>query len=176
MLDPAQLLKKAKTSSFYLWILNQVLDRIIPFNKPHGFRILEIGEHDIKTFLPYRRRNKNHIGGMHACAMATLSEFTTGVLLLNSLDLKKYRLILKTLEVDYHYQGRMDAYAHFGMTPEMLEEKVFNPLQSEDSVTLPCEINIHDRQGNHLTTARVFWQIKEWEKVRSRNRKNTQTA
>lgn len=176
MLDPARLLEKAKTSSFYLWILNRVLNRIIPFNQPHGFSILEIGDHYIKTRLPYKRKNKNHIGGLHACALATLSEFTTGALLLNGLDLKKYRIILKTLEVDYHYQGKMDAFAHFEMTPEMLEEQVFKPLQRDDSIILPCEINIHDQQGNHLTTARVFWQIKEWAKVRTKRQQSTQTA
>ena len=35
MTDPAVLLNKAKKSRFYLWLLNQVLSRMIPFNLPH---------------------------------------------------------------------------------------------------------------------------------------------
>ena len=168
MFNLDNLIHKAKSSKFFLWVLNQGLDRMIPFNIPHGFRIIEIRDTFIKTKLPYKRKNKNHIGGLHACALATLSEFTTGVLLLTGLDAKKYRIILKTLEVDYHYQGKMDAFASFRLEPEELKEKVYKPLETEEAVTFPCEVSIHDLKGNHLTTARVYWQIKDWTKVRTR--------
>lgn len=176
MFDPASLIEKAKTSGFYLWILNKVLNRIIPFNLPHGFEILEISDTHIKTKLPFKRKNKNHIGGLHACALATLSEFTTGVMLLTGLDPKRYRLILKTLEVDYHYQGKMDAYASFRTSPEFMQENIFTPLKNTESITLPCEVSIHDKEGNHLTTARVHWQIKEWKRVKTGGKKATQAA
>jgi hypothetical protein len=176
MLDPASLLEKAKTSSFYLWILNKVLDRVIPFNLPHGFRILEISDTHIKTKIPFKRKNKNHIGGLHACALATLSEFTTGALMLTGLDPKKFRLILKNLEVDYLYQGKTDAYATYRLSPEFMEEHIFTPLKSAASVIIPCEVQIHDRMGNHLTTARVHWQIKEWNKVKTGKKASTQAA
>ena len=168
MFNLERLIHKAKSSKFYLWVLNQGLDRMIPFNIPHGFRILEISDTFIKTRLPYKRKNKNHIGGLHACALATLSEFTTGVLLLTGLDPKKYRIILKTLEVDYHYQGKMDAFASFSLSPEILQQNVYTPLEKEESVIFPCEVKIIDGKGNHLTTARVHWQIKEWKRVRTK--------
>jgi hypothetical protein len=41
-------IERAKHSRFYLWLLNVGLLRMIPFNKPHGFRIIEIGTYDIK--------------------------------------------------------------------------------------------------------------------------------
>lgn len=176
MLDPASLLEKAKTSRLYLWILNKALSRTIPFNLPHGFDILEISDTYIKTKIPFKRKNKNHIGGLHACALATLSEFTTGVLMLTGLDPKKYRLILKTLEVDYLYQGKMEAYATYRMSPEFMEEHIFTPLKTEESVIVPCEIQIHDRMGNHLTTARVHWQIKEWKSVKTGKKEPTKAA
>lgn len=176
MLDPASLIAKAKTSGFYLWILNKVLNRIIPFNLPHNFEILEISDTHIKTKLPFKRKNKNHIGGLHACALATLSEFTTGVMLLTGLDPKRYRLILKTLEVDYHYQGKMDAFASFSTTPAFMEEHIFEPLQKAEAVTLPCEVSIFDKEGNQLTTARVYWQIKDWKSVKTGGKKSIQTV
>lgn len=176
MFDPASLLEKAKTSRFYLWILNKALNQIIPFNLPHGFRIMEISDTHIKTKIPFKRKNKNHIGGLHACALATLSEFTTGALLLTGLNPKQYRLILKTLEVDYLYQGKMESFATYRLSPEFMEEHIFTPLKREESVTVPCEVQIHDRMGNHLTTARVYWQIKEWNKVRTGKKESTQAA
>jgi acyl-coenzyme A thioesterase PaaI-like protein len=168
MFDPNTLVEKAKKSAFYLWVLNVALDRMIPFNKPHGFRVKEITDFSIKTLLPYRRKNFNHIRGIHACAMATVSEFTTGFLLISKLDAKKYRLIMQRLEMDYHFQGKMDAYATFSISAEWLEEKIYSPLKTNDAVLVPCEVKIHDEKGNHLTTGTIFWQVKDWAKVKTR--------
>jgi acyl-coenzyme A thioesterase PaaI-like protein len=168
MLDPNTLVEKAKSSSFYRGILNFALDRMIPFNKPHGFKIVEVSDYSLKTLLPYRRKNFNHIRGIHACAMATVSEFTTGFLLISRLDAKKYRLIMQRLEMDYHYQGKMDAFASFAISEEWLQQKIYQPLQQQESVIIPCEVKIHDSQGNQLTTGKVFWQVKDWAKVKTK--------
>ncbi|SKC44779.1 DUF4442 domain-containing protein [Ohtaekwangia koreensis] len=168
MLDPNTILQKAKTSSFYRTILNWSLNRMIPFNKPHDFRILEIGDYHLKTVIPYKRKNFNHIRGLHACALATISEFTTGFLLVSKLDSKKYRLIMQRLEMDYHYQGKMDATATFSISEEWLRQNIYEPLQSQEAVVIICEIKIHDAKGNHLTTGKVYWQIKDWQKVKTK--------
>lgn len=159
---------RAKRSGFHLWVLNLLLDRMIPFNKPHGFRVLHIGDDSIKTIIPYRRRNFNHIRGLHACALATISEFTTGFLLISKLDANKYRLIMQRLEMDYHYQGKMEATAEFSASPEWLQEKIYTPLKTQESVVIICEVKIHDAKGNHLTTGKVHWQIKDWQKVKTK--------
>jgi hypothetical protein len=164
----ASILQRAKASAFYLWLLNQVLNRVIPFNRGHRFRIQQITDDSLVTRLPYITRNFNHIRGLHACALATISEFTTGFMLISKLEPTRYRLIMQRLEMDYHYQGKMDATATFTVTQEWLQEKVFNPLLTQESVLVPCEIKIHDVAGNHLTTGRVYWQIKEWQKVKTK--------
>lgn len=168
MFDPKTVLEKSKTSSFYLKILNWSLSRMIPFNKPHGFRIIEIEDFRIKTLMPYKRSNFNHIRGLHACGLATISEFTTGFLLLSSLDMNKYRIIMQRLEMDYHYQGKIDATAEFTISKEWLEKNVVAPLSTQDAVVVPCEVKIHDVKGNHLTTGKVFWQFKDWSKVKTK--------
>ena len=168
MIDPAKIIEKAKRSSFYLKVLNWSLDRMVPFNKPHGFRIIHISDYSLKTAIPFKKKNFNHIRGLHACALATLSEFTTGFLLVSKLDGKKYRLIMQRLEMEYHYQGKMNATAEFSAPQEWLSENIYNPLRTTDAVVVPCEVKIHDAQGNHLTTGRVFWQIKNWSKVKTK--------
>jgi acyl-coenzyme A thioesterase PaaI-like protein len=167
-MDTDKILQKAKSSSFYRWVLNLALDRMVPFNKPHGFRVVEIGDHRLKIRLPYRRKNLNHIRGLHACAMATVSEFTTGFLLISKLDPKKYRLIMQRLEMDYHYQGKMDAHAEFVISPDWLEANIFGPLKTKESVVVNCQVPIHDVKGNHLSTGHVHWQIKDWGKVKTK--------
>jgi hypothetical protein len=162
------LVQKAKTSSFYLWILNVGLSRMIPFNKPHGFKVISITDDTIKTKLPYKRANFNHIKGLHACALATLSEFTTGFLMISRLDPKKYRIILKTLEMEYHYQGKMDGIGTFEINDAWMDNEIYNPLKQADSTVVICTIKIHDTEGNLLTTGKVHWQVKSWEKVKTK--------
>ena len=168
MIDPAKIIEKAKYSSFYLALLNWSLNRMVPFNKPHGFRVLTVGDHSLKTLIPYKKRNMNHIRGLHACALATVSEFTTGFLLISKLDGKKFRLIMQRLEMDYHYQGKMNATAEFSASEQWFTENIYVPLKTQEAVVVPCEVKIHDAKGNHLTTGKVFWQIKNWSNVRTK--------
>jgi hypothetical protein len=168
MFDAFTIVRKARNSGFYLKLLNWSLSRMIPFNKPHGFKITRITENSLQTFIPYRQSNFNHIKGLHACALATLSEFTTGFLLINKLDAKKYRLIMQRLEMDYHYQGKMDSYAEFSVDDKWIETQVVEPLKVNDAVVVPCIVKITDTKGNHLTTGKVFWQVKDWQRVKTK--------
>jgi len=168
MFEPAKLLEKAKKSKRHLALLNFGLSRMIPFNKPHGIKIIEIGDKSIKTLFPYKRSNFNHIKGLHACGLATVSEFTTGIVLLSSLDAKEYRIIMQKMEMNYHYQGKMDSIAEFSVTEEWLNDEVITPLKTQESIVVNCEVKTHDSQGNHLTTGNIYWQIKAWKKVKTK--------
>lgn len=167
-MNPAKLIEKAKTSSFYLWLLNLSFDRMIPFNRPHGFRIIEIGSHHVRTRLPYKTKNLNHLKGLHACALATLTEITGGFIFVTQLDPGKYRIILKKLEVEYLYQGKTDAFGEFRIAQTWMDEKVINPLKTSESVEVVSEVNIADVKGNQLTKGRATWQIKAWDKVKTK--------
>jgi acyl-coenzyme A thioesterase PaaI-like protein len=167
-MDMMRFVQRARSSGFYLWLLNMVFDSMVPFNKPHRFRIVEIGDHHVKTYLPYRRRNLNHVKGLHACALATLTELTSGFLLASRLDPKKFRLILKRLEIDYLYQGKMDAVCEFRLTNDQLHTAVTGPLESLESTVFVAEVNIFDVKGNQLTSGKAHWQIKEWSRVRTK--------
>lgn len=168
MFEAAKIIEKAKHSAFWLWVLNQALPRIVPFNGPHRFSVVAISDHHLKSRIPYRKSNFNHIRGLHACALATISEFATGFLLLSRLDIKKYRLIMQRIEMDYHYQGKMDAFAEFSTSDAWYDEQIIGPLRTNDAVVVPCVVKIHDAKGNHLTTGKVFWQVKDWTKVKTK--------
>ncbi len=168
MLNPAKLIEKAKSSSFYLWVLNWSFNRMVPFNRPHGFRIIEIGDYHLRTKLPYKTLNLNHLRGLHACALATLTEITSGFVLASRLDPAKYRLILKRLEVDYLYQGKTDAFGEFRISEEWIQQKVVQRLATASSVEVIAEVNIVDEKGNQLTSGKAHWQIKDWTQVKTK--------
>jgi acyl-coenzyme A thioesterase PaaI-like protein len=141
---------------------------MVPFNIPHKFEIVEFSDDRLKARIPYRRSNFNHIRGLHACALATLSEFATGFLLLTRLDAAKYRIIMQRMEMDYHFQGKMDAFAEFQVTEQWYTQEIVEPLTRADAVVVPCTVKVIDAKGNHLTTGVVYWQVKNWSKVKTK--------
>lgn len=162
------LLAKARTSAFTRWWLNQALSFSIPFNRPHGFKVIPQPTGGIRVSIPYRRVNRNHIKGIHACAMATAAEMCSGLSLLERLDPKKYRLIMRSLHMAYHYQAKQAAHAFCMPTEDDIQEKAIVPLRTQDAIDLTSTVQLHDRSGNHLATGTVTWQVKEWSKVRTR--------
>ena len=62
----------------------------------------------------------------------------------------------------------MDAFAEFSATDEWMQLHILAPLNGNGAVVVPCEVRIHDVKGNHLTTGKVFWQIKDWSQVKTK--------
>lgn len=163
-----QIILKAQNSNFHLWLLNLGLNRMIPFNRPHGFKILSFQKHEIKTLLPYKKKNLNHIRGLHACALATLTEFTSGVMLISKLDPKLYRLILKDLFMEYHFQGKANAYGSFAIDDEWIQKNVLTCIEKGEVALVKCPVKIYDGKGNHISTGTANWQIKSWQQVKTK--------
>lgn len=161
-------LERARKSSFWLWVLNRGLQRLIPFNAPHNIRITEISDRGVKSTIPYKRSNLNHIRGVHACGLATVAEFTSGLVLLRNLNPNDYRLIMESIEVKYHFQAKTHATASFEISEARVNEEIKTPLLTQDAVFVRCEIPVHDTQANLLCTVYTNWQVKKWSKVKTK--------
>ena len=167
-MDVAALVRRARSSRISRWSLNALLRWKIPFNQPHGFRVEPQRDGGIKVHIPYWRINRNHIRGIHACALATAAEYCSGLALLEHLDDKKYRLIMKSLHMDYHYQAKANAHALFAPSGEEIAAQVIGPLTHKEAVLYAATVELHDVKGHHLATGLINWQVKNWEKVRTR--------
>jgi len=146
--------------------LNRVMAFTVPFNGPHKFKILEVAPGSLKILLPYRRTNLNHVKGIHACALATLCEYAIGLTLVSKIGEKEFRFILKNLDIEYHYQAKMDVVAAFELNDAQLSEQIILPLQNTDAVFCKFEIRVFDLANNHICTGFANWQIKKWDKVK----------
>jgi acyl-coenzyme A thioesterase PaaI-like protein len=162
------LFNKAIRSSYHRFLLELGLRFFIPFNNSHRFKIDEIEAYALKIRAPYRRSNLNHLKGIHACAMATIAEVSSGLLLISILDDKKYRLILQKLELNYLYQAKTAAVASFKIDENWLKERVIDPLESSDRVFVDCQIIIEDTNGTKVADALARWQIKNWSAVKTK--------
>ncbi|MDX9751837.1 MAG: DUF4442 domain-containing protein [Flavobacteriales bacterium] len=162
------LLSRARRSRLHRWWLNTALAHTVPFNRPHGFRVVPLAEGGISVAVPYWRINRNHIRGIHACALATAAEMCSGLSVLEQLDPKQYRIIMRSLHVEYHYQAKMKAVATCAPSAEVIARTVIGPLATHDAVDHTSTVEVHDVDGRHLATATITWQVKKWDKVRTK--------
>ena len=157
----------ANPSTLNLMALDKVLRIGIPFNAPHGFKIKNLGPDAVIISLPNRKLNHNHIGGVHACAMATVGEYCAGMALLSSFGISKYRLILSELNVKYTYQGRVDLEGI--CYPNQIDvEAVKNGLEKENKYLQPLKTIIRDLNGREVAEVTTVWQLKNWEHVKTK--------
>lgn len=163
-MDLAKLIASARTSAWKRFVLNHLLGWKIPFNRPHGFRVIPI-QGGIRVRIPYWPVNRNHINGIHACALATGAELCSGLSLLEHLDAKRYRLIMASLHMDYFKQAKRTTFAE-SKPPRDAIKVVIEGLKREESVRYQSTIELHDDQGLHVATGTVEWQVKEWGRVR----------
>lgn len=162
------LITKAKKSTFYIQVLNRVMWKAIPFNKPHRFTITKIEDDKVVVTAKYRKKNWNHLRGMHAFAIGTIGEYASGVLLISSLDPSKYRLIMAKVEIEYHYQAKSAITAVATLTEECKQQTIITPLTKEEAIFTTMEVPVHDQEANHIATIKVTWQIKLWKSVRTK--------
>lgn len=161
------LLAAARTSAWKRFLLNQGLNFTIPFNSPHGFRVEPMKAGGIRVRIPWWHVNRNHIRGMHACALATGAELCSGLSVLEHLDPKQYRLIMASLHMDYHKQAKGTALAECLPEPADIERAVIVPLRSAESVRYTSKVEVKDAQGVHVATGTIVWQVKAWSKVKT---------
>lgn len=162
------LLEKSRTSGLYRWWLNAVLPWVVPFNRPHGFRVVPLPDGGMSVRVPFWRINRNHVNGIHACALATAAEMCSGLSVLEQVDPKQYRLIMRTLRMEYRFQAKRMTTAVCRQDQAVLTHEVLGSLLAGNSVDHTSTVELHDGEGNHIATGTITWQVKPWSSVRTK--------
>jgi acyl-coenzyme A thioesterase PaaI-like protein len=157
----------ANPTPMNLMALDKVLRVGIPFNAPHNFKIKTLNDDEVRISLPNMKLNHNHLGGVHACAMATVGEYAAGMSLLKSFGISKYRLILSELNVKYTYQGRVTLEGV--CSPRQIDvEAVGRELEANGKYLQELKTIIRDLNGKEVAEVTTVWQLKNWEQVRTK--------
>ena len=145
----------ALTRVFWAWI---------PFNRPHRFRIAALRLGAAEVDVPARRWNRNHLGTVHACALATAGEFAAGLALLGAFSPTEFRLIMARMEVDYvrRAEGRVTAAAALE-DAELAEVRV--SLAADGITAVAMKSVIRDAAGEVVARALTHWQVKAWGQI-----------
>lgn len=166
-MDISKAFEMASGGSFKRALLDRLLWRYIPFNKKHRLKIAELKPGFAKVVLPYTTNNLNHLKGLHACALATLAEYTSGLAILGICG-SDFRIIMRSMNVVYEKQGRSDAFAVFRISATELEQKSSDAKKTGDPIWINAEVPVMDVNGEKLCVAHVEWQLKQWDKVKSK--------
>jgi acyl-coenzyme A thioesterase PaaI-like protein len=145
----------------YLKMSEILLHIGIPFNIPHHFRFMDLSANRSVLKLPLKWKNKNHLGGAHACAIATLGEFTAGLLLTRALGSSTYRIIMTDLYVDYLKQGRTHLYGTALITDQEINIITRN-AEENGVVTHKMQTEVKDEKQEKVAVVTTTWQFKDW--------------
>lgn len=160
------LIQKAQHSKIQMWLLNRVMNHAVPFNKPHGFKVITITPIQVQTVAPYHKKNFNHVRGIHACAIATVGELAAGLVLMANFSPKQYRVIMSRIEIDYHYQAKKDIVATATLSAAE-KENILHTLLQDNKTSQTVITEIHDNDSNAIATVKTTWQIKKWSDVKT---------
>lgn len=156
----APYLRAAQSSEEGLRQLNEFFWKGIPFNKPHGVTIRHVSEERVTLSLPYEEPNFNHVETLHACALATLAEFATGLMLLVHFDPSEYRVLLQSMEIAYRFPGRRDAVADFVVDLAWLRNEIVPQVERGEGASIPLEVAVDDTGGHQLCSATLHWYVR----------------
>ncbi len=158
-----------KTLDFFLedtpiktTILNNILPLIVPFNIGHKITVQSHNKEQVLASLPNIKRNHNHIGTIHACAIATLGEFCAGILLLHHFSLHEYRMIMTQLDVTFKRQGKSKLRGE-ALLPILQQYQI--ELHENGVTLIPMETKIFDQNDELIAVVKTTWQFKQWQKT-----------
>ena len=146
--------RRGRTGVFSRW-----MQEVVPFNRPHRLKILQLSGGSCTVELPKRRRNLNHLGTMHACAMATAAEYASGLCLLSAFGMEDVRLIMSHMEVSYTRRAQTSCTAQAVCSAEDTEA-LRRLLQKEGRAPLTLTSVVCDAEGQEVARAEIQWHLK----------------
>lgn len=128
-----------------------LLGRMVPYSGSVRPRIRQLEAGRCRAGMRERRRVRNHLGSVHATALATLGELVTGLATLTALP-PGVRGILTALEVEYEKKARGRLVAECRSDPP-------GPEAGDGSVEHRAVGEIRDGDGDRVATVRATWRL-----------------
>lgn len=135
------------------------MQEVIPFNRPHRLTVQSLSDDACEVALPWRRRNLNHVGTMHACALATAAEYASGLCVLSAMGVGKVRLVMAELKMLYGRRAETACVARATMPAEVLAD-VQAKLDQSGRGAFDLHSVVHDAQGEVVAEAHITWHVK----------------
>lgn len=135
------------------WLIGKLIGLGAPYSGTIGARVIELDECFARVCMKDKRRVRNHMNSIHACALSTLTETTAGLSVLYSLP-ANVRGIPTRLSVDYHAKARGLMTAECRWT-----------LPAKDCISEPdLRVEIRNQDNVVVATGHVYFRFGPVEK------------
>lgn len=133
------------------WLLTKLFCSQVKYANTTGIHILSIEPNRVEIEIANKRKVQNHIGGVHAVAVALMVESATGIVFGVNLQDSKLPL-LKSMKVDFNrrMQGALKAVAT--ITDEQISE-----LQREDKGDMFINVVVTDESNESPVECFMHW-------------------
>lgn len=134
-----------------VWALSVIIGRIVRFAGTAGTKVLKLTPNECVILMRNKKKVQNHIGSVHAAAMALMAESATGFI--TGLSVPDNRiLVIRNLELEYvrRASGDMTAIASFND-----EQVAFIKNTEKGEIEVP--VTITDSTGEETVKARMVW-------------------
>jgi acyl-coenzyme A thioesterase PaaI-like protein len=131
--------------------MSLLLGRIVPFVGTASMTVEQMTDSKVSVRIPNRRKNRNHIGQVHAAAMALAAETATGFVV--GMNVPDSRLLLiKSLKVDFKKRSRGDMLAVATLTEAQQEE-----IRTKEKGDVLVEVHVTDQSGEEPIRCEMVW-------------------
>lgn len=123
----------------------------VPFVGTAGCEFEKITNEEVIVSIKNKRKSRNHIGQIHAAAMALIAETASGFVVAMNLPADKLNLI-KSLKVNYlkRTKGKMTAVAR--VTPDQIQK-----MKTEPKGDIMVEVIVTDESGEPPISCEMNW-------------------
>ncbi len=128
-------------------LFGRLLARLVPYSGTTRPRVVELQPGHAVVRMRDRRPVRNHLGSVHAVALANVGELASGLAMTAALD-PSVRAIVTRLEIAYHKKARGTLTAVGRAAP---------PAPVTEPVEVPAEATITDPAGDVVSTVTVSW-------------------
>ena len=135
------------------------MQEVIPFNRPHRLKVKSLSDERCEVVLPFRRRNLNHVGTMHACALATAAEYASGLCVLSAFGVGRVRLVMADMKMAYSRRGDSSCVAEAKLPSDVLAH-VQKKLKAEGRCAFELHSLVRDAADEVVAEAQITWHLK----------------
>lgn len=138
-------------ASWRVNVRSYLLGKKIPFAGTASVRFEVLRHDECTVVIRNKKKVGNHIGTLHAAAMALAAETATGFVTgMNAPDNKI--LVISKMELTYLKRTEGDLTATAKLSPEEIER-----IKTEDKGDISVPVTLRDANNNETVTANMVW-------------------